>query len=329
MRGTQVLLEAARELGVQALPPRLHRRGLRLARARPASSPRRRRSTPTSPYSASKAASDLLALAYAHTFGLPVVVTRCSNNYGPYQFPEKLIPLMIANALARPAAAGLRRRHERARLDPRRGPRARAARRARAGEARGRSTTSARPRERHNIDIVKRVLAARSASPSRSSTYVKDRPGHDRRYAIDCAQGAARARLGAAPRASRTALAATVRWYVEHRAWWERILSGEYLKYYEKQYGARPSEGRDHRRERAARRRGGGPARRARTRCWRSGAAPVPPAAGALRAGPTPTSATAARSRRRSARSGAQAVLHAGAATDVDACEREPEPRGG
>ena len=170
VRGTQVLLEAAREFGVKRFlhvstdevygslgPTGLFTEKTPL--------------DPSSPYSASKASCDLLALAYAHTFKLPVVVTRCSNNYGPYQFPEKLIPLMIANAVARPAAAGLRRRHERARLDPRGGPRPRAARGAGAGRGRGRSTTSARRSERHNIDIVKQVLRlvgqARVAHPVR------------------------------------------------------------------------------------------------------------------------------------------------------------------
>ena len=105
-----------------AVRARLDRRGLRLARRRRAASPRRRRSRPNTPYSASKAASDLLVRAADHTHGCPRSITRCSNNYGPYQFPEKLIPLMIANALEGRRAAGLRRRPAGARLDPRRGP---------------------------------------------------------------------------------------------------------------------------------------------------------------------------------------------------------------
>jgi dTDP-glucose 4,6-dehydratase len=190
---------------------------------------------PSSPYSASKAGSDLLALAYAHTFGLPVVVTRCSNNYGPYQFPEKLIPLMIANALRDlplPVYGdGLNVRdwihvedHCRGLLG--------ALEDGRPGQVYNFGASS----ERRNIDIVKGVLAA-VGKPESLIRYVKDRPGHDRRYAIDASK--ARRELGWEPRHRfETALGDTVTWYRENRAWWERILTGEYLKYYERQYGA-------------------------------------------------------------------------------------------
>lgn len=235
VRGTQVLLEAARERGVRRFlhvstdevygslgPTGLFTEETPLA--------------PTSPYSASKASSDLLALAYAHTFGLPVVVTRCSNNYGPYQFPEKLIPLMIANALRElplPVYGdGMNVRDWIHVEDHARGLLA-AFERGADGEVYNFGASS----ERRNIDIVRQVLALLD-KPASLVRHVKDRPGHDRRYAIDATK--ARARLGWAPRHRfEEALAATVGWYVEHRAWWERIISGEYLKYYERQYGER------------------------------------------------------------------------------------------
>ena len=233
VRGTQVLLEAARELGVKRFlhvstdevygslgPTGFFTELTPLA--------------PSSPYSASKASSDLLALAYAHTFEMPVVVTRCSNNYGPYQFPEKLIPLMIANAvrdLPLPVYGdGMNVRDWIHVEDHCRGLLA-ALENGRDGEVYNFGASS----ERHNIDIVKQVLKL-VGKPESLIKYVKDRPGHDRRYAIDAAK--AQRELGWAPRHGfEDALGTTVQWYVEHRAWWERIISGEYLKYYEKQYG--------------------------------------------------------------------------------------------
>ena len=235
VRGTQVLLEAAREFGVERFlhvstdevygslgPTGLFTEETPLA--------------PSSPYSASKAASDLLALAYAHTFRMPVVVTRCSNNYGPYQFPEKLIPLMIANAvrdLPLPVYGdGMNVRDWIHVEDHCRGLLA-AFDRGVAGEVYNFGASS----ERHNIDIVRQVLAL-VHKPETLIQYVKDRPGHDRRYAIDSRK--AQAKLGWTPRRRfEEALAETVRWYLEHRTWWERIISGEYLRYYETQYGAR------------------------------------------------------------------------------------------
>ncbi len=235
VRGSQVLLEAAREFGVKRFlhvstdevygslgPTGLFTEETPVA--------------PSSPYSASKAASDLLALAYAHTFRVPVVVTRCSNNYGPYQFPEKLIPLMIANAvrdLPLPVYGdGMNVRDWIHVEDHCRGLLA-AFEDGKDGEVYNFGASS----ERHNIHIVKQVLDL-VGKPHSLVQYVKDRPGHDRRYAIDSRK--AQAKLGWAPRRRfEDALAETVRWYVERRAWWERIISGEYLRYYEKQYGAR------------------------------------------------------------------------------------------
>jgi dTDP-glucose 4,6-dehydratase len=233
VRGTQVLLEAARELSVKRFlhvstdevygslgPTGLFTEDTPLA--------------PSSPYSASKAASDLLALAYAHTFGVPVTVTRCSNNYGPFQFPEKLIPLMIANALRDlplPVYGdGMNVRDWIHVEDHCRGLLAALE----AGKP-GRVYNFGASSERHNIDIVRQVLGL-LGKPESLIRHVKDRPGHDRRYAIDSSR--ARDELSWAPRQRfEEALAATVRWYVERRSWWERVLSGEYLEYYEKQYG--------------------------------------------------------------------------------------------
>jgi dTDP-glucose 4,6-dehydratase len=235
VRGTQVLLEAAREFGVRRFlhvstdevygslgPTGLFTEETPLA--------------PTSPYSSSKAGSDLLALAYAHTFKVPVVVTRCSNNYGPYQFPEKLIPLMIANAvrdLPLPVYGdGLNVRDWIHVEDHCRGLLA-----AFEGGHDGQVYNFGASSERRNIDIVKQVLRL-VGKPESLIQYVKDRPGHDRRYAIDATK--AQTKLAWAPRrVFEDALAETVRWYLDHRAWWERVSSGEYLRYYEKQYGNR------------------------------------------------------------------------------------------
>ncbi len=235
VRGTQVLLEAARELSVRRFlhvstdevygslgPTGLFTEETPVA--------------PSSPYSASKAASDLLALAYAHTFDLPVVVTRCSNNYGAYQFPEKLIPLMIANAirdLPLPVYGdGMNVRDWIHVEDHCRGLLV-ALEKGKPGEVYNFGGSS----ERHNIDIVKRVLDL-LGKPHTLIQFVKDRPGHDRRYAIDWSK--ARRELGWEPRRRfEDGLAETVRWYGEQRPWWERVLSGEYLTYYERQYGVR------------------------------------------------------------------------------------------
>jgi len=184
VRGTQVLLEAAREFGVQRFlhvstdevygslgPTGLFTEQTPL--------------DPSSPYSASKAASDLLALAYARTFALPVVVTRCSNNYGPWQFPEKLIPLMIANAtrdLPLPVYGdGMNVRDWIHVEDHARGLLA-ALERGGAGQVYNFGASS----ERHNIDIVRQVLKL-TGKPESLIRYVTDRLGHDRRYAIDAA----------------------------------------------------------------------------------------------------------------------------------------------
>jgi dTDP-glucose 4,6-dehydratase len=188
---------------------------------------------PSSPYSASKAGSDLLSLAYHRTFGLPVVISRCSNNYGPFQFPEKLIPLMINNALEDKGLPvygdGLNVR-EWIHVQDHNEAVAVILERGRAGEVYNIGSGAEQP----NIDIVKRILQA-LGKPESLIKYVKDRPGHDRRYAIDSSK--LRTELGWKPRHEfEQGLRETVDWYVANREWSRRVMSGEYLKYYESQY---------------------------------------------------------------------------------------------
>jgi dTDP-glucose 4,6-dehydratase len=192
--------------------------------------------SPNSPYSASKTAADILAMAYFKTYGMPVVITRCSNNYGPYQFPEKLIPLMITNALADKELPvygdGLNVRdwiHVKdhcAAIDLV----------VHKGEE-GNVYNIGASNERTNIEIVDLVLDI-LGKPRSLIRYVKDRPGHDRRYAID--SGKITERLGYRPSVDFSeGMRGTVDWYVKKKEWWERIRTGAYLDYYEKMYGNR------------------------------------------------------------------------------------------
>ena len=191
---------------------------------------------PNSPYSASKAGADLLVRAYHETFKMPTLITRCSNNYGPYHFPEKLIPLMIANALNdKPLPVygdGLNVRdwlyvedHCRA-IDT-------VLHKGKFGEV----YNIGGHNEKRNIDIVKLILQ-KLGKPESLITFVKDRPGHDRRYAIDASK--IERELGWRPQETfESGIEKTIQWYLEHRKWWERIISGEYQKYYELQYEKR------------------------------------------------------------------------------------------
>ena len=209
--------------------------------------------SPNSPYAASKASSDHLVRAYHHTYGLPALTTNCSNNYGPYQFPEKLIPLMIINALKGAPlpvygdggnvrdwlfvidhCSAIDAVLSKGRL--------------------GETYNVGGRNEWKNIDIVNLVCAMVDEAVSadeglkkeypfigkRSSliTFVKDRPGHDRRYAKDCAK--IERELGWTPKRSfENGIRETVGWYIKNRGWWEKIISGEYLEYYDIQYGKR------------------------------------------------------------------------------------------
>ena len=236
--GTEVLMDACREFGIERyhqvstdevygdLP--LDRPDLFFTEDTPIHT--------SSPYSSSKAGADLLVLAYSRTFGLPVTISRCSNNYGPYQFPEKLIPLMIANALAdKPLPVygqGINVRdwlyvddhckaidliiHD-----------------GREGEV----YNIGGHNEMRNIDIVK-LICRYLDKPESLITFVKDRKGHDMRYAIDPAK--IHEELGWLPETKfEDGIKKTIDWYLENRSWWEEIVSGEYQLYYERMYGNR------------------------------------------------------------------------------------------
>ena len=201
---------------------------------------------PNSPYSASKAGADHLVRAYHHTYGFPVLTTNCSNNYGPYQFPEKLIPLMIANALAgRPLPVygdGLNVRDWLYVTDH-----CAAIRRVLEAGRTGETYNIGGNEERTNIDIVRRVCAlldARRPDPEgpreRLISYVKDRPGHDRRYAIDATR--IERELGWRPAETfDSGLARTIDWYLANQAWVSEVMSGEYRNWVELNYGKRQS----------------------------------------------------------------------------------------
>ncbi len=189
---------------------------------------------PNSPYAASKASADLLCRAYHHTFGLDVCITRCSNNYGPYQFPEKLIPLMLANALEdKPLPIYGDGRQVRDWLHVSDHCRAvdLVMRRGRAGEVYNVGGRN----EWANLDLVT-LLLQKLQKPESLIAYVKDRPGHDRRYAIVADK--IRRELGWEPKYTfPEGLQMTVRWYLENRSWWETIRSGAYREYYDRLYG--------------------------------------------------------------------------------------------
>jgi dTDP-glucose 4,6-dehydratase len=189
---------------------------------------------PSSPYAASKAAADHFARAWHRTYGLPVIVTNCSNNYGPYQFPEKLIPLTILKAMAGESLP-VYGRGENVRDWIHVEDHARGLLAALASGRVGRSYAFGGASERRNIDVVRSICALLDgfgrlpdgAPRERLIAFVADRPGHDGRYAIDDAR--ARAELGWAPRESfDSGLARTVRWYLDHRHWWQPIRDGRY-----------------------------------------------------------------------------------------------------
>ncbi len=191
---------------------------------------------PNSPYSASKAAADHLVRAFHRTYGLDTVITRCSNNYGPFQFPEKLIPLMIMNARRdKPLPVygdGLHVRDWIYVRDHCAGVWA-AFQRGKPGEVYNFGGSSEMP----NLEIV-RLLLRQLGKPESLISFVEDRPGHDRRYAMDV--GKARRELGWEPATTFTqGMAATIAWYLGHQAWLDEVTSGEYQAYYERMYGRR------------------------------------------------------------------------------------------
>ena len=188
---------------------------------------------PNSPYSATKAASDHLVRAWCHTYALPVLITNCSNNYGPYQFPEKLIPLMIHQRAARRAAAGLWRRPATCAIGSTSTITARAIRACSRAGASARPTTSAGAARRPTSRSSKPCATSSTPSGPRQGggsyrqqiEFVADRPGHDHRYAMDTAK--IERELGWTPAESfATGIAKTVRWYLDHAQWVERFVSG-------------------------------------------------------------------------------------------------------
>ena len=190
----------------------------------------------SSPYSSSKAAADLLALAYMRTYGLPVTISRCSNNYGPYHFPEKLIPLMIANCLNdKPLPVYGEGKNVRDWLYVEDHCKAidLIIRKGRIGEV----YNVGGHNEMANIDIVKLIVKELGKSED-LITFVKDRKGHDMRYAIDPTKS--HEELGWLPETKfADGIKKTIQWYLDNRDWWEEIISGEYQNYYEKMYGDR------------------------------------------------------------------------------------------
>jgi dTDP-glucose 4,6-dehydratase len=193
---------------------------------------------PNSPYSASKAAADLLVMAYHHTFGFPVIVTRCSNNYGPYQFPEKLIPLFVTNLLEGkklPVYGDGMQIRDWLHVDDHCGALLAVIQRGKVGQI----YNIGGDNQQCNIGITKIILKHLGKDESYIE-YVTDRPGHDRRYAIDATK--IKQQLGWKTQVPfEDGLRNTINWYIENKSWWSAIKTGEYMTYYEKQYGSRKS----------------------------------------------------------------------------------------
>ncbi|MDK7490033.1 dTDP-glucose 4,6-dehydratase [Bacillus paranthracis] len=189
-----------------------------------------------SPYSSSKAGADLLVRAYHETFGLPVNITRCSNNYGPFHFPEKLIPLMIINALddkQLPVYGDGLNVRDWLHVDDHCQAIDLVLHKGKNGEVYNVGGNN----ERTNIEIVKTILKALD-KPESLIKYVTDRPGHDRRYAIDATK--LREELGWSPKYNfDTGIEQTIKWYLENQDWWKNIISGEYQEYFKNQYANR------------------------------------------------------------------------------------------
>ena len=190
----------------------------------------------SSPYSSSKASADLLVMAYYRTYGLPVTISRCSNNYGPYHFPEKLIPLMIANALAdKPLPVYGNGENVRDWLYVEDHCRAidLIIHNGKVGEV----YNVGGHNEKRNIDIV-RIICQELGKPESLIVHVEDRKGHDRRYAIDPAK--IHRELGWLPENKfEDGIKKTIKWYLEHKKWWQDIINGEYQEYYAKMYGSK------------------------------------------------------------------------------------------
>ena len=190
----------------------------------------------SSPYSSSKASADLLVMAYYRTYGLPVTISRCSNNYGPYHFPEKLIPLMIANALAdKPLPVYGNGENVRDWLYVEDHCRAidLIIHNGKVGDV----YNVGGHNEKRNIDIV-RIICQELGKPESLIVHVEDRKGHDRRYAIDPAK--IHRELGWLPETQfEDGIKKTIKWYLDHKKWWQDIVNGEYQEYYAKMYDSK------------------------------------------------------------------------------------------
>ena len=190
----------------------------------------------SSPYSASKASADLLVQAYSRTYGIPATISRCSNNYGPYHFPEKLIPLMIINALndkKLPVYGEGKNVRDWLYVEDHCRAIDKIIRQGREGEV----YNVGGHNERSNLDVVEMILHI-LGKPESLIEFVTDRKGHDLRYAIDPSK--IENELGWKPKMKfEDGIKKTIDWYVEHRDWWQKIISGEYQQYYEKMYGNR------------------------------------------------------------------------------------------
>lgn len=192
---------------------------------------------PSSPYSASKASGDMLCNAYFRTYGMPIIITRSSNNYGPYQYPEKIIPLFVTNLLENkkvPVYGDGKQVRDWVYVEDHANAIDKVLHKGKVGEVY--NIGSCARKDVTNIELTKRILKL-VGKDEKSIKYVKDRPGHDIRYAINC--GKLR-KLGWKPSVNfREGLKKTVDWYVENKEWWQKIKTGEYMKYYKKQYGKR------------------------------------------------------------------------------------------
>ncbi|SHE83203.1 dTDP-glucose 4,6-dehydratase [Alkalibacter saccharofermentans] len=239
--GTQVLMDASRKYGVKRfhqvstdevygdLP--LDRPDLFFTEETPIHT--------SSPYSASKASADLLVQAYHRTFGLPITISRCSNNYGPYHFPEKLIPLMISRAL-NDENLPVYGKGENVRDWLYVGDHCTAIDLILHKGKEGEVYNIGGHNEKTNLDVVKAILNELE-KPESLITYVKDRAGHDMRYAIDPSK--TRKELGWEPTTLfDEGIKETIKWYLDNRSWWENIISGDYKDYYVKMYGDREGE---------------------------------------------------------------------------------------
>ncbi len=233
--GTQVLLDAARQAGVETF---VHVSTDEVYGSLGDTGKFREDSPiqPNSPYSASKAGSDFLVRAAHHTHGMDTRITRCSNNYGPFQFPEKLIPLMISHVLEDkrlPVYGDGKNVRDWIHVEDHNRAVLMVLEKGKAGEVYNIGGNS----ERQNIEVVHRILEALGKDES-LIRYVTDRPGHDRRYAIDGTK--IKEELGFEPRRSfEEGLLDTVRWYQENQEWCDRVRSGAYQNYFEEQYGER------------------------------------------------------------------------------------------